>query len=78
MNKKEVLENILGKSVERTSFLGYKFYVWDISHRKAINLLLKNGFAQARNPNYIVNRTDENIVIYKKAGNHKNVFIVQM
>lgn len=75
MNKKEILENILGKSVERTSFLGYKFYVWDISHRKAINLLLKNGFDQARNPNYIV---FGDIVINKKAGKHKNIFIVQM
>lgn len=75
MNKKEILQSVLGESVERASFLGYRFYVWDISHRKAINLLLKNGFTQARNPNYIILG---DIVINKKAGKHKNVFIVQM
>lgn len=69
------MEVILGKAEEKTSFLGYKFYVWHISHRKAINLLLKNGFIQSRNPNYIV---FDNIVIHKKSGKYKDYFIVEM
>lgn len=75
MNKKEVLEFILGKPEEKTSFLGYKFYIWNISHRKAINLLLKNGFIRSRNPNYI---EFKDIVIRNKPSQYKNYFIVEI
>ena len=72
-NKINTLESILQIpcKVERSS-LDVQFIVFDITHRKAVNKLMKNGFIQCANPSYISNG---DVIIKKQANNYKNHFV---
>ena len=56
-----------------TSYLGCKFLVFEITYRKAINLLLKNGFSLY--PSYI---SKGEIAFYKKCISHPSVFMCRI
>lgn len=72
---KEIIKKTLGIGYEeRTAFLGGKYAVFPITHRKAVNALLRAGWKQAPNPSYIVNGE---YYVNKKPSNYKNYFIVE-
>ena len=57
------------------SSLSCCFLIFHISHRKAINKLLKNGFNPAGNPAYIIKG---NIAVYKKAVGYTDYFLCRI
>ena len=72
--EKVILETILGKSELKQSYLGYSFLVWNITNRKALNLLIKNGFTQCPNPGYL---QKDGIYVNKKT-RYKQYFMFQI
>lgn len=57
------------------SALNCCFLIFHISHRKAINKLLKNGFTIAGNPLYIIKGE---IAVYRKAISYSNYFLCRI
>jgi len=84
----DMLNAVIGsEGVVRESSIGCKFYVWEITYRKAINALLKKGgFTQSGNANYIHNlkagidnpyTAADYMAIRKNCTNHKNIFLIE-
>lgn len=57
------------------SYLSCCFLVFHISHRKAINKFIKNGFSLCLNPAYI---QKDNIIIYKKCVSYADYFLCRI
>lgn len=69
------LVNILGEPNKyATASLGGKYAIWNMSHRKAVNKLLKNGFTRCPNPAYI--QKNECTVRYSPL-QYKQYFVVE-
>lgn len=76
MKTADIIKKILGEYEIRTASLGGKYAVWNISHSKATNFLVRSGWKSCINPMYIQDESGQ-YVVRKNALNHKNYFIIE-
>jgi len=76
MEKQEIIKKILKLDYEvKKSFLNIEFLIFKITHLKAVNILLKNGFINSPNNLYIIK--DDIIIKKKPLPKYKKFFIIE-
>ena len=66
------------KNYLTTSYLSCCFICFEITHRKAINKLLKNGFSICENKRYIKHNSLEDFYINKSPVSYANYFLCRI
>lgn len=64
--KIDIFSAVLGQPVIKEGWSGAKFAIWDISHRKAVNALIRAGWSYCGNPAYIRKGDDDTTVARSK------------